>query len=77
MLAEMGAEVIHIESPMRIDLVRIIPSYANGHATAHSYLNRNQQSIAMDLKDQKNIERIKEQIKDFDISMTDRRMTLK
>lgn len=67
MLADMGAEVIHIESPTRIDLVRIMPPYANGQATAHSYLNRNKQSIAMDLKDQKNIDLVKEKIRDFDI----------
>ncbi|GAA5008379.1 CaiB/BaiF CoA-transferase family protein [Acinetobacter puyangensis] len=67
MLADMGAEVIHIESPTRIDLVRVMPPYANGQATAHSYLNRNKQSIAMDLKDQKSIERIKGKIQDFDI----------
>ncbi len=67
MLADMGAEVIHVESPTRVDLVRIMPPYANGQATAHSYLNRNKQSIALDLKDPKNIALIKEKIKDFDI----------
>jgi hypothetical protein len=46
-LADMGAEVIHVESPTRPDLVRIMPPYANGQATAHSYLNRNKQSISL------------------------------
>ncbi len=36
-------------------------------ATAHSYLNRNKQSIALDLKDPNNIALIKEKLKDFDI----------
>ena len=67
MFADMGAEVIHVESPTRVDLVRIMPPYANGQATAHSYLNRNKQSIALDLKDKNNIELVKEKIKDFDI----------
>ena len=58
-LADMGAEVIHVESPTRPDLVRIMPPYANGQATAHSYLNRNKQSIALDLKEPNNIELIK------------------
>ncbi|MDF2417800.1 CoA transferase [Acinetobacter beijerinckii] len=66
-LADMGAEVIHIESPTRPDLVRIMPPYANGQATAHSYLNRNKQSIALDLKDAANIELIKTKISEFDI----------
>lgn len=67
MFADLGAEVIHIESPTRVDLVRIMPPYANGQATAHSYLNRNKQSIALDLKDQNNIQLIKDKIMDFDI----------
>lgn len=66
-LADMGAEVIHVESPTRPDLVRIMPPYANGQATAHSYLNRNKQSIALDLKDTANIELIKAKISEFDI----------
>src|SRR5690606_975760 len=66
-LADMGAEVVHIESPTRPDLVRLMPPYANGQATAHSYLNRNKQSIALDLKDPKSIELIKAKISDFDI----------
>ncbi len=40
----MGAEVIHIESATRPDLIRLFPPYANGQATSHSYLNRNKQS---------------------------------
>lgn len=66
-LADMGAEVIHVESPSRPDLVRIMPPYANGQATAHSYLNRNKQSITLDLKDAANIELIKNKISEFDI----------
>lgn len=66
-LADLGAEVIHIESPTRPDLIRMLPPYANGQATSHSYLNRNKQSITLDLKDPKNIELIKQKIADFDI----------
>ncbi len=66
-LADMGAEVIHIESPSRPDLIRIMPPYANGQATAHSYLNRNKQSIVLDLKDAASIDLIKTRISEFDI----------
>ncbi|OTS02521.1 carnitine dehydratase [Acinetobacter pittii] len=66
-LADMGAEVIHIESPSRPDLIRIMPPYANGQATAHSYLNRNKQSIVLDLKDKASIDLIKAKISEFDI----------
>ena len=66
-LADMGAEVIHIESPSRPDLIRIMPPYANGQATAHSYLNRNKQSIVLDLKNAASIDLIKAKISEFDV----------
>lgn len=66
-LADMGAEVIHIESASRPDLIRLFPPYANGQATSHSYLNRNKQSITLDLKSPESIHLIHEKITDFDI----------
>ena len=66
-LADLGAEVIHVESPSRPDLVRLLPPYANGQATSHSYLNRNKYSIALDLKDPDSIARIKAKIQEYDI----------
>lgn len=65
--ADLGADVIHVESPLRPDLIRLFPPYANGQATSHSYLNRNKQSIALDLKDAESIELIKSKISEFDI----------
>ncbi|AVH50351.1 CaiB/BaiF CoA transferase family protein [Acinetobacter sp. SWBY1] len=66
-LADMGAEVIHIESATRPDLIRLFPPYANGQATSHSYLNRNKQSITLDLKSLEGIQLIHEKIAEFDI----------
>lgn len=66
-LADMGAEVIHIESASRPDLIRLFPPFANGQATSHSYLNRNKQSITLDLKSPESIQLIHEKITDFDI----------
>lgn len=66
-LADLGAEVIHVESPTRPDLIRMLPPYAHGQATSHSYLNRNKQSVTLDLKDPKSIELIRQKISDFDI----------
>ncbi len=67
MLADLGADVIHVESPTRVDLVRVAPPYADGQATAHAYLNRNKQSITLDLKDPASIEQVKQLIAEFDI----------
>lgn len=66
-LADMGAEVIHVESPTRPDLVRLFAPYVFGQSAAHNYLNRNKQSIALDLKQAENIQLIYDKIKQFDI----------
>jgi len=66
-LADMGAEVVHIESPARPDLVRLMPPFAHGQATTHNYLNRNKHSVALDLKNPQHIKQIKSRIADYDI----------
>lgn len=66
-LADMGAEVVHVESPTRPDLIRLLPPYANGQATSHSYLNRNKQSVSLDLKNPESIALIKQKISEYDI----------
>lgn len=53
LLADMGAEVIKIESPDRIDLSRLVPPLVGEKepiSCAFAYLNRNKHSIALDLK---------------------------
>lgn len=65
--ADLGAEVIHIESPTRPDLVRLFAPYVFGQSAAYNYLNRNKQSIALDLKQAESIQLIYDKIKDFDI----------
>ncbi|RYY80711.1 MAG: CoA transferase [Moraxellaceae bacterium] len=67
MLADLGAEVIHVESPTRVDLVRVMPPYADGQSAAHAYLNRNKQSLTLDLKNPASIEKVKSLLGEFDI----------
>lgn len=68
MLADLGAEVLRIESPTRPDLVRALPPKdASGHSAAHSYLNRNKKAIALDLKKEKAVSIVKELIQGYDI----------
>ena len=57
LLADMGAEVLRIESPTRPDLVKLMPPFVGGDqdgkgkvSAAHATLNRNKQSMAIDLK---------------------------
>lgn len=66
-LADMGAEVVHIESPTRPDLVRLMPPYSHGQAVSHNYLNRNKQSVALDLKHPESIALLKSKISEYDI----------
>ncbi len=49
-MSDLGADVIHIESPDRPDLTRISPPFKDGVGTAHGTLNRNKRSLSLDLK---------------------------
>ncbi len=50
MLADLGAEVVHVESPVRADLVRVMPPHDGDASAAHAHLNRSKQSVGLDLK---------------------------
>mgnify|MGYP000285978208 FL=1 len=61
LLADMGAEVLRIESPTRPDLVKFMPPFVGGCenssnkekvSAAHATLNRNKQSMTLDLKNE-------------------------
>ncbi|MCU1777324.1 CoA transferase [Pseudomonas sp. 14P_5.3_Bac1] len=67
MLADMGAEVLRIESPTRVDLLRVLPPHDQGTSASHAYLNRNKRSLALDLKQVEALEIVRELVKDYDI----------
>jgi len=67
LLADMGAEVLRIESPDRPDLLRILPPHDQGVSASHAYLNRNKRSLALDLKQPAALEIIKRLLADHDI----------
>ncbi|WP_346837801.1 CaiB/BaiF CoA-transferase family protein [Microbulbifer sp. SAOS-129_SWC] len=53
LLADMGAEVLRIESPTRPDMLRGLPPMVgegNKVSAAHATINRNKQSLALNLK---------------------------
>ena len=53
MLADLGAEVLKVESPTRMDLARMMPPYvdAAGRVSClHAYLGRNKRCLVLDLK---------------------------
>ena len=45
MLADMGAEVLRVESPTRPDMVRLLPPPDAGVSAVHGYIHRPERSI--------------------------------
>ncbi|WP_332847059.1 CaiB/BaiF CoA transferase family protein [Pseudomonas lactucae] len=67
MLADMGAEVLRIESPTRMDLLRMLAPHDRGTSASHAYLNRNKRSLALDLKQPEALEIVRALVTDYDI----------
>ncbi len=67
MLADMGAEVVRVESPTRPDMVRMMPPLEHGVSAAHGYLNRSKKSLSLDLKKPEAVDVVKSLVKEFDI----------
>lgn len=70
-LADMGAEVLRIESLNRPDLVKFMPPFVGSGkdrvSAAHATLNRNKKSIALDLKKKGAAEIVYKLIAEYDI----------
>lgn len=66
-LADLGADVLRVESPTRPDMVRMLPPMDEGISAVHGYLNRSKRSLAVDLKKPDGVQVIHELIKDYDI----------
>ncbi|MFJ9464264.1 CaiB/BaiF CoA transferase family protein [Viridibacillus arvi] len=68
MLADMGAEVIRVESQARVDLIRVMPPFdKEGLSAAHGYLNRSKRSLTLNLKHEASVEIIKTLVDEYDI----------
>ncbi len=67
LMADLGADVVRVESPTRDDLVRNMVPRIDGQSAAFRYLNRGKRSIAMDLKHERSRELILQLVQDYDI----------
>ena len=71
LFADMGAEVLRIESPTRPDLVKFMPPMVGEGqhkvSAAHASLNRNKQCLALDLKSDTAKEIIQKLVNEYDI----------
>lgn len=66
-LADMGADVVRLESPTRPDMVRALPPMQDGISACHAYLNRSKKSLAVDLKKPEGVELVKKLVQQYDI----------
>ena len=66
-MADLGADVLKVESPTRPDLVRSMPPFDGEESAAHGMLNRSKRSIALDLKHKAARKIIGELIGNYDI----------
>ncbi len=67
LLADLGADVVRVESPTRDDLVRNMKPQIDGQSAAFRYLNRGKRSITLDLKHPDAKDVIHKLIADYDI----------
>lgn len=68
MFADFGADVIHVESTRRVDMMRIMPPYDDdSESFIHQHLNRSKKSICLNLKEPEAIDIVKKLIMEYDI----------
>ncbi|SFC70002.1 CaiB/BaiF CoA-transferase family protein [Bacillus sp. UNCCL81] len=66
-LADLGAEVLRIESPFHPDLLQTSPPFDGDQSAAHQTINRSKKSITLDLKNEEATEIIYKLVKEYDI----------
>ncbi|WP_150909564.1 CaiB/BaiF CoA transferase family protein [Marinobacter halotolerans] len=67
MLADMGAEVLRVEAPDRVDLAKVMPPFDGKFSTTYSYLSRGKQTLQLNLKAEGSVEKVKALVRDYDI----------
>lgn len=66
-LADLGAEVLRIESPYHPDILQTSPPFDGDQSAAHQTINRSKKSITLDLKSEEGTEIIYKLVKEYDI----------
>ncbi|MCW8885927.1 MAG: CoA transferase [Motiliproteus sp.] len=67
MMADMGAEVLRVESPSRPDIVRDLQPQIDGQSAVFHYLNRGKQSLALNLKQPQAVSIIEQLVAEMDV----------
>lgn len=67
LLSDMGAEVVRVEAPDRLDLVRVMPPIKNNQSAVDGFLNSGKSSVALNLKDPEVVTLLQDCVKNFDV----------
>jgi alpha-methylacyl-CoA racemase len=67
LLADMGADILRIESPSRPDLVRAMEPQVAGQSAAFEYLNRGKRSLGINLKHHQAVSIVHALLADYDV----------
>jgi crotonobetainyl-CoA:carnitine CoA-transferase CaiB-like acyl-CoA transferase len=67
LLSDMGAEVVKVEQPGLGDYMRATPPTKDGKSPVHATVNRNKQSIGINLKDEAGKKVMRRLLKDTDV----------
>jgi crotonobetainyl-CoA:carnitine CoA-transferase CaiB-like acyl-CoA transferase len=67
LLADMGAEVLRVEAPNRVDMLKHFPPKVGKVSAAHATVNRNKKFVAIDLKHAEAKPIIEKLLQDYDI----------
>ena len=67
MLADLGADVLRIESKTRPDMSRQLPPFLGEVSSKHAALNRNKRAITLDLKNQHAVQLVEALVTEYDI----------
>jgi len=67
MLADLGAEILRVESPSLPDMVREMEPMDGESSAAHQHLNRSKKSITLDLKKREAVDIVKQLIQEYDV----------
>lgn len=67
MLADMGADVLKVESPERVDFTKVLDPIDGDVSATFGHLNRSKRSLALDLKQEEAKEVIYQLVQDYDI----------
>ncbi|MCH8906090.1 MAG: CoA transferase [Candidatus Heimdallarchaeota archaeon] len=66
-LADLGAKILRVEAPGKIDLVKNLAPKVDGISVVYHVLHRNKSVVEIDLKTSTGIEQVKQLVREYDV----------